>query len=304
MRTSTFASTLALLLLPALACGPADSGDQATEAGAPTPQATEPPQYETTQVADGVWRFRWVGHNGLFVQTPEGVIVVDPISTEAAAVFAEEVRAAVGDVPLQAVVYSHRDADHATGAQVIRDALGPDAPIVAHENALAPLTAQADPDLPAPTVTYRDRHVLTPDSRPVELHHFGPSHSDDQSVVLIPDVGLAFAVDFVAHDRVGYRDLPGWHVTGQIESISRLSELEFETIVFGHGPNGDKESVSRQSRYWESLRDAVSQALQEGLSEDQAAESIQLGEFATWDRYDDWFTLNVRGMYRILSAEG
>jgi len=291
-------AALLLVLSGIVGCGSSDTSD-APDAPADTAAVVEPAPFETTEVAEGVWRFRWAGHNGLFVETPEGVIVVDPINASASEVFAEQIQTTLGDVPLLAVVYSHRDADHATGAEVIRAAFGSEAPIVAHENALAPLTAAADPDLPPPTVTYSDRYEF-PSSRRVELHHPGPSHSDDQSVVVVPDAGVAFAVDFVSLDRVGYQDLPGWHMPGQIEALNRLLGLEFETIVFGHGPNGDRAAVARQLEYWEALRDAVAEALAEGLSEDEAATSIDLTQFADWDRYAEWFPMNVRGMYRLL----
>jgi len=282
------------------ACGPQSGGDAQPET-APA-AAEEPPPFETTPVAEGVWRFRWQAHNGLFVSTPEGTIVVDPISTEAAATFAEEVRATVGEQPLLAVVYSHRDADHATGAQVIRTAFGrPDAPIVAHENALEPLRQAANPDLPRPDVTYRDEMVLAESSRPVRLIHPGPSHSDDQSIVVVPDAGVAFAVDFVAMDRVGYRDLPGWHWPGQLDAIRHLLGLDFETIVFGHGPSGDRSAVERQLRYYEDLHQAVAEAIADGLSEDETAEEVRLDAYATWGQYEEWFPMNVRGMYRMLT---
>ena len=50
--------------------------------------------FETTEIADGVFQFRWVGHNGFFVVTPQGVIAIDPISVEAAAQYAVEIRKA------------------------------------------------------------------------------------------------------------------------------------------------------------------------------------------------------------------
>ncbi len=295
-RTTRMLATVALLALP-WACGP----QQEQEASDVTPAAAEPPPYETTPVAEGVWQFRWQGHNALFVETAEGTVVVDPISTEAAATFAEEIRATVGDQPLLAVVYSHRDADHATGAEVIRAALGPDAPVVAHENALAPLQQAANPDLPPPDVTYEDEMTLAESSRPVVLSHPGPSHSDDQSVVLIPDVGVAFAVDFVSLDRVGYQELPGWHMPGQLEAIQHLLGLEFDTIVFGHGPIGDKAAIERQLAYYEALAESVRRAIADGLTEDEAAETVHLEDFASWGQYDEWFSMNVRGMYRLLS---
>ena len=299
----SFFSRLAIaapIVVALAACG---GGDGETSAGEPE-SAQVSADFETTPVAEGVWRFRWQSHNGLFVDTPEGVIVVDPISTEAAAVFAGEVQRTLPDKALLAVVYSHWHADHATGANVIRTALGSDAPVVAHENAVPSIEAAADPDLPVPDQVYDDLLVLAEGSRPVELHHLGPSHSDDQSVVVIPDVGVAFAVDFVAHDRVGYQELPSWHMPGQLTALDQLGQLDYETIVFGHGPNGDKGSVERQLAYYQALAAAVQEAIDDGSTADEAAESINLPEFTHWDQYDAWFPMNVRGMYRLLSEGG
>ena len=56
------------LVVPFAAC--ADSApppDQAESA-----PATDPPQFETTEVAAGVYQFRFVGHNTLFVVTDAG----------------------------------------------------------------------------------------------------------------------------------------------------------------------------------------------------------------------------------------
>ena len=61
---------------------------------------SEPPRYETTRVADGVYRFRFIGHNTMFVVTDDGVIAFDPISVEAAGVLADEIRAHAPDMPL------------------------------------------------------------------------------------------------------------------------------------------------------------------------------------------------------------
>ena len=47
------------------------------------------PTFETRKVADNVYIFRHVGHQSMFVVTPDGVIATDPISPAAAKVYAE-----------------------------------------------------------------------------------------------------------------------------------------------------------------------------------------------------------------------
>ena len=264
--------------------------------------ADAPPQFETTEVAEGVYQFRWIGHNALFAVTSEGVVAFDPISVEAAATYAEEIRRVAPEAELAAIVYSHRDADHATGAEVLREAFGADVPIYAHENADAPLREAGDPDLPPPTSTFAETMTLADGE--IELHYLGRSHSDDMAVAFLPAHGLAFAVDFVSRDRFGYMDLASFHFPDMFGAIEGLLEIPFETIVFGHGPSGDRATIERQLTYYRDLDAAVRDAVEAGLTEDETAATVLLEDYSHWDRYDDWRELNVRGMHRKLSAAG
>lgn len=297
-RLSTRLSMLVLVGGAAAGCsGEAPPPVAETETRAPA----EPPRYETTEVADGVYQFRFEGHNTLFVRTAAGVIAFDPISVEAAAVYADEIRRRVSGADLAAIVYSHNHADHATGADVLREALGSNAPIIAHENADAPLREAANPDLPPPDSTFSERASLA--GGEVELHYLGRSHGDDMAVAFLPAHRLAFAVDFVARDRFGYRDLSSFRFPDMFEAIEGLLEIPFDRIVFGHGPPGDRAAVERQLQYYRDLDAAVQAAVEAGSSEDEAAAEILLEEYRDWDRYEDWRELNVRGMYRKLSGD-
>ncbi|MDE2719750.1 MBL fold metallo-hydrolase [Candidatus Palauibacter polyketidifaciens] len=275
-------------------------GAEAGGAGAAAGDA--PPQFETTEVADGVYQFRWGGHNGLFVVTSEGGFAFDPISVEAAATYAEEIRRVAPGVELAAIVYSHHHADHSTGAEVLREAFGVDVPIYAHRNADAPLREAANPDLPPPTDTFNETMTLA--GGEIELHYLGRNNGDDIAVGFVPAHSLAFAVDFVARDRFGYQDLSGFHFPDQFDAIEGLLEIPFETIVFGHGPSGDRAAVERQLTYYRDLDAAVRAAFEAGLSEDETAETVLMEDYSHWDRYDDWRELNVRGMHRKLLAAG
>lgn len=268
----------------------------------PAGVADAPPQFETTAVAEGVYQFRWIGHNALFAVTSEGVFAFDPISVEAAATYAEEIRRVAPGAELAAIVYSHNHADHATGAEVLREAFGADVPIYAHRNADAPLREAADPDLPPPTATFDETMTLA--GGEIELHYLGRSHGDDIAVGFMPAHNLAFAVDFVSRDRFGYQDLASLHFPDMFDAIEGLLEIPFETVVFGHGPPGDRAAVERQLTYYRDLDAAVRGAVEAGLSEDETAETVLMEDYSHWDRYDDWRELNVRGMHRKLTAAG
>ncbi len=256
------------------------------------------PTFETTQVADGVFQYRHQGHNSFFVVSDGGVIAFDPISTEAASHYADEIKRVAPGKSLLAIVYSHSHADHTTGAVVLQEAFGVNVPVIAQENARAEIERLADPDLPPPTVTFTKGLTLHLGGRPIVLTYLGRNHSDNSLVAVVPDARVAFAVDFVSMDRVGYRDLGSFHLPDLFQSLMELRNLDFETIVFGHGPTGTVASVDRQIQYYNDLRTAVEAAVHNGMSEDETADHITLAEYAGWGGYDDWFKMNVRGMYR------
>ena len=261
--------------------------------------------YETTEVADGVYQFRWIGHNGMFVTGDGAVVAFDPIGVDAARRLAAEIQRIAPGSTLAAIVYSHSDDDHATGAAALMQAMGQTGvPIIAHERAVAPIEARGSADQPAPTITFADELRLEIGGRWIELHYLGPSHTDNIIVPFIPDVGVAFAVDFVSNDRVGYQDLASWHFPAFFDALAGLLTIPFETMVFGHGPEGDRAAIQRQIAYYDDLTSAVRSAVNDGWTEDQAAQRIRLDAYSGWGQYDAWFPLNVRGVYRWVASGG
>ncbi len=269
----------------------------------PISTVAQAPEYETSRIADGVYQFRWRAHNGFFVITDDGIVAIDPISAEAASQYAAEIKQVAPGKPLLAIVYSHDHADHATGANVLRSAFDSDASVIAHTNAAPKIAAAGSPELPVPDLTFSDKLTLHFGGRPLELHYLGKSHSDNMVIAYLPEDKVAFAVDFVSNDRVGYRELPDYHFPEFFETLGRLLELEFETIVFGHGPSGDRAAVERQVSYYNDLRNAVAGAVEEGWTEDEAAERVKLPAYESWGQYDEWFPMNVRAIYRWLKSE-
>jgi cyclase len=268
-----------------------------------SPGQAQEPEFETTMIAEGAYQFRYRSHNAFFVVTDAGLIAVDPISATAAGHYAAEMKRVAPNRPLLAIVYSHDHADHATGATVLRRAFDSDAPVIAHEKAHAKVAAVGDPDLPPPDLTFSQELTLYFGGRALELHYLGPSHSDNMLVAYLPDVKLAFAVDFVSNDRMGYRDLPDYHFPEFFAALDRLLEIPFETIGFGHGTAGDRGSVIRQVGYYRDLRNAVREAVERGWTEDEAAERIRLPAYEDWGQYEAWFPMNVRAVYRWLASE-
>ena len=254
------------------------------------------PDDEITKLADDVYLFRHQFHQAIFITTSQGVIVTDPISAEAATWLKSEIKK-LTDQPVRYVVYSHHHNDHITGGSVFAG----QAIFVSHAAARVNILQAADPTTPVPDLTFTDRLFIDLGGKHVELIYTGRNHSDNSLVVLLPQNRLLFAVDFIPVETVAYRTLRSDYPDDWIESLKRVEELDFDTLVPGHGKIGRKEHVRMFRGYLEDLRAAVLEQVKKGASLDEAKKAIQLPKYEQWGRYADWFPENVEGMYRYLS---
>jgi glyoxylase-like metal-dependent hydrolase (beta-lactamase superfamily II) len=251
---------------------------------------------EIMKLADDVYLFRHQFHQAIFIVTPEGVIVTDPISADTAAWLNTEIRK-LTDKSVRYVVYSHHHSDHITGGSVFAD----HASFVSHAAARPYIADAADPSTPVPTLTFTDRMFIDLGGKHVELIYTGKNHSDNSLVVLVPQHKLLFAVDFIPVETMAYRTMRSDFPDDWIESLKRVEQLDFETLVPGHGKIGRKEHVRMFRGYLEDLRAAVADQVKKGATLEEAKKSVQLPKYQNWGRYGDWFPENVEGMYRYLS---
>lgn len=88
------------------------------------------PQRSITQVTGDLYVARNNNHNTVFLVTPQGIILGDPINAEFSQWLKGELATRFANRPVRFVLQSHKDFDHASGAEVWNDT----AEIVAHEN--------------------------------------------------------------------------------------------------------------------------------------------------------------------------
>lgn len=261
--------------------------------------AQEPrPDDEITKLADDVYLFRHKFHQSIFITTPKGVIVTDPISSDAATWLKAKIKT-LTDQPVRYVIYSHHHNDHITGGSVFADT----ALFVSQTAARPKILQAADPQTPVPDLTFTDRMSIDLGGKHVELIYTGRNHSDNSLVVLLPQDRLLFAVDFIPVETVAYRTLADGYPDEWIDSLRQVEGLEFDTLVPGHGKIGTREHVRMFRGYLQDLRAAVQEQVQKGVSIEEAKKNVQLPKYEQWARYADWFPENIEGMYRYLSEQ-
>jgi glyoxylase-like metal-dependent hydrolase (beta-lactamase superfamily II) len=259
--------------------------------------AAQQPNFETRKITDNVYVFRYVGHQSMFIVTPEGVIATDPISylrPQAAQTYIAEIRK-ITNAPIKYVVYSHHHYDHAAGGRPFKE-LG--ATFVAHRNAKTHLEQMKFADVVMPDVLVDDKHVIELGGVRVELYYVGRNHSDNSLVMLVPKDKILFTVDFVPIETVHWRDMPDGFLPDWFDSLNRVMALDWERMIPGHpyagGRLGTREDVRNLIQYTNDLSDAVKAAAEQGKCFDQAMAEIKLPKYEKWGDYARYLPGNIQ----------
>ncbi len=252
---------------------------------------------EITKIAGDLYRFQNTFHYSVFLVTPEGVIVTDPIDAEAAAWLKAEIASRFNQ-PIKYLVYSHDHRDHIAGGEVFADT----ATVVAHEKAKATILGEKRPTA-VPDVTFSDKMTIELGGKTVDLLYLGPSHSDNLIAMHFPEERALFTVDFISVKRLPYMNLSDSYFPDWIETIRRVEALDFDILVPGHGPLGTKADAADHGDYLQDLYDAVLAGARAGQSLDEMKAGIKLEKYKDWGRYAEWLPLNIEGVYQRISLQ-
>jgi glyoxylase-like metal-dependent hydrolase (beta-lactamase superfamily II) len=110
--------SLLFVFVLAVVLGPLAAAQQ-TPAPAPPAQARQPAR-SITQITGDLYRASSGAWHGIFLVTPEGIILVDPLNTPFATWLKDQL-AERFKVPVRYVIYSHSHWDHAEGGKVFAD---------------------------------------------------------------------------------------------------------------------------------------------------------------------------------------
>ena len=265
LRNLSFAALLVALVFP-LQTANAQSGDA---------------KRAITNIAGDLYRFQNNFHYSVFLVTPEGVIVTDPINAEAAAWLRDEIKARFNQ-PIKYLVYSHDHRDHAAGGEVFADA---GAIVVAHENAKRAIIGEGRPTA-VPDVTFTDRMTLELGGKTVELMYLGKSHSDNLIVMNFPAERTLFTVDFISVKRLPFKGLSDAY----IPRLDRTPSTGFRTSTSTSwrrvtDRSGTKQDAADHGRYFQELYDAVLAATRAGQSLEEMKTSIKMEAYKDWGQH-------------------
>ena len=262
-------------------------------------QAPAPAPYGTTKIADNVYVFRAGGYQSMFVVSPEGVIVADPIGyadAKAPAAYLQEIRK-ITQAPIKYVIYSHHHYDHSAGGKPFKDA---GAVFVAHRNAHKRLAALASPDVVLPDMIVDDTgSSIVVGGMRVDLLYLGNNHSDNTLVMLLPRERILYAVDWLPIQAVQFRDMPDGYLPDWLAGIDRALAMDWDRLVPGHpGPGGrlgTKDDIRLLRDYMTDVSNAArTLAAERKCLDDDAMRAVRLPKYEGWGGYAMFLPGNVQ----------
>ena len=230
-----------------------------------------------------------------------------------------------GSAPIRTLVNTHANGDHCWGNQLVTGAQIIGSTACAQEmGTLDPgvLAAMMKSDelgeagaffkkifgafdfegitLTRPTRTFDGELTVHVGSRQVDLIEVGPAHTRGDVLVHVPADRTVFSGDilFIGGTPIVWEGpIANW-----IAACDRILAMDVETVVPGHGPITDKQGVRDVKRYLAFVLTEAAKRYEAGLSVEEAARDIALGEFSAWtDR--ERIAVNVQTAYRELGAD-
>ena len=92
-------------------------------------------------------------------------------------------------------------------------------------------------------------------------------------------------------------NLPDSYFPDLVEAMKKVAELDFDTLLFGHGPPGKKGMVQENIDYYADLMAEVKKLVDQGLSLDEIKQKVSLPKYESWGRYKEWLPLNAERIY-------
>jgi glyoxylase-like metal-dependent hydrolase (beta-lactamase superfamily II) len=274
--------------------------------------------YQTDDLGNGLYAFRFGPYRNIFVVGEDGVIATDPLSVEAAAVLREEIRKVTAK-PVKYVAYSHSHWDHAVGGTIFKRE---GARFVAQEKCRANIRETPHADLVEPDITFRDRYKIDVRKASLELFYFGPSHSNCMVVMLARPANMIFIVDIANPSRGWTKEfnptVPDTYLHNMVPYLKAVEQLAadngVQTIVGGHisigrGPDGKPflqpaagpvSAVTEKRMFWETVIGAVRAEMAKGTVGEQVADKLAGSDFES--KIIDYDRGEMAILYRVIAS--
>jgi glyoxylase-like metal-dependent hydrolase (beta-lactamase superfamily II) len=150
-----------------------------------------------------------------------------------------------------------------------------------------------------PNITFEDKLTIYGTKRTIELLPLA-GHTASDVILYIPEERIVFMSDLLfvnIHPYLASGSPEQWK-----NSLATVKSLGVKIAVPGHGSVGKSADLSKMLRYIQSLENIVDDMITSGKSAKQVASSPIPAPFDTWVCFEDFFTANLKFLYKLAKS--
>ena len=251
-----------------------------------------PAELAIDKIADDLYVIIGGGGNIGVLVTEEGVALVDDKFDRDVENILAKVKS-VTDRPVRYVVNTHHHGDHSGGnAKLLAQA-----EIVMHKNARANVLKNSQPG--ASRLTYAKEASLYLGGKEIRVMHFGRAHTNGDSVIYFPHRKVIHTGDMFIRGAPFIDYANGGSALAWDRTISQVLQLDFDTVIPGHGPVGKRTDIAKWRADYELFRTRFRAIKRSGKSAEEIQAEISFEGMTGWN----WSRLLLRslpGLYEEL----
>jgi glyoxylase-like metal-dependent hydrolase (beta-lactamase superfamily II) len=231
--------------------------------------------------------------------TPEGLILVDDKFPNHVAGIVENVRS-VSKLPVRYVLNTHHHGDHVSGNAVLRQ-MGID--VIAHKNIRANILRIDQPG--EPNIVFEGGASVFLGGVEVKMLYFGAGHTNGDTVVYFPDLKTVHAGDLIIDGMPVIDYEAGGSAVEFVHTIDALLEVDFDTLIPGHGHLMTKEDVVAYKARFEEMNRRMRSLARRGVPKKDARAQLHLEDLG-WDHTvstTTWEAISFDRYYDEMAAQ-
>ena len=229
--------------------------------------------------------------------TPEGLIVVDDKYQENVADILEKVKS-ISQAPIKYLLNTHHHTDHAGGDAIFVNTTE----IIAHRNVRENFLRNKQPG--APRVTFTDQASVFLGGVEVRAYYFGRAHTNGDAVIYFPDLKVIHSGDLITEGMPVMDYNNGASAVEWVRVLDRVLELDFDTVIPGHGKLLTKENIRSDRQKLVTMNQRMAELAKKGVPLEQVFDQLKLADLG-WDHTVSTvaFKGGLKGYYEEMKAQ-
>jgi len=240
-----------------------------------TQNQNQPPKLTLNKVKDDLFEIEGDGGNvGVYV-TSEGVILIDDKFDQDHEAIMAAVKQATPQ-PVKYVISTHYHADHSGGNAKMYGA-GVDIISTANsrKNIVDKKQSNAPPGVMPARIVFTDETSVFLGGKEVRAHFYGRGHTNGDAVIYFPALRTIHTGDLMAGNSplVDYNG--GGSVVEWTKTLDAAMQLDFDTVIPGHGPVTNKAGLQAYRDNIAMMRDRVTKEIRSGKGQAEIAKFME-----------------------------